>query len=510
MDDKLELISDGDGLAILGEPSAVARFMASVRLSDAGGPRCGSAFRTGASVAQTGSEIAANSGRWVKLTEESAQAVKKFGLMDTKTRGVSHAMVGQPGDIKQWVQIVKTPGSMVTKPAMLAGAAGIMAQMAMQQQMDAIMDYLVAIDEKLDDVLRAQTNQVLARLDGVDLAVREAMSVRDAVGRVSEVTWSKVQNSAQTIHETQGYALRQLRDLADKLEAKGKIGDLAERTKEAEAEVQKWLVVLARCFELHDAVGVLELDRVLDASPDEVDRHRLGLKSARRDRLYLISERTEHLVDRMNAAVGMANSKVLFNPKQSPAVVSSSNHVATEVHEFRELLGIESGHESAETRRWGEAAAERWGEGAFDRRTGHRRRQAAWGRGSRPGELGEGQALGQNCRAEAPAERGRRVAGRAPSVSQGRGRASVPSSHGRRTLASWTRRGVAPVAATSRTPRSIWRIGSPLAQTCRGWRARCSSTRARCSTPTSPPKAGGSMVQTSPTTLRMQSPSVAH
>jgi hypothetical protein len=360
MDDKLELISDGDGLAVLGNPSAVERFMASVGLSGAGSSRVGAAFSYGASIAQAGSEIAANSGRWVKLTEESAQAVKKFGLMETNRPGVSHAMVGQPGDIKQWIQIVKAPGSMVTNPAMLAGAAGIMAQIAMQQQMDAIMDYLATIDQKLDDVLRAQTNQVLARLDGVDLAVREAMSVRKAVGRVSEVTWSKVQNSAQTIHETQGFALRQLGDLADKLEAKSTIGDLAETAKAAEAEVQKWLVVLARCFELHDAVGVLELDRVLDASPDELDRHRLGLKSARRDRLELISERTEHLLDRMNAAVGVANSKVLFNPKQSPAVVRSSNLVAVEVHEFHELLGIESGHASSESRRWSEAAAERW------------------------------------------------------------------------------------------------------------------------------------------------------
>ena len=361
MDNEIELISDGDGLAVIGNPTAVERFMASVGLSsNAGSPRLGAAFSAGASVAQAGSEIAANSGRWVKLTEESAQTVKKFGLMETKTPGVSHAMVGQPGDIKQWIQIVKSPGSMVTNPAMLAGAAGIMAQIAMQQQMDEITDYLATIDEKLDDVLRAQTNQVLARLDGVDLAIREAMSVREAVGRVSEVTWSKVQNSAQTIHETQGYALRQLGDLADKIEEKNKIGDLAETAKEAEAEVQKWLVVLARCFQLHDAVGVLELDRVLDASPDELDRHRLGLKSARQDRLELISERTEHLLGRMNAAVGTANSKVLFNPKQSPAVVKSSNHVAAEVHEFHELLGIESGRESSEARRWREAAAERW------------------------------------------------------------------------------------------------------------------------------------------------------
>jgi hypothetical protein len=140
------------------------------------------------------------------------------------------------------------------------------------------------------------------------------------------------------IHETEGYALRQLGDLANQIEEKSKIGDLAETAKEAEAEVQKWLVVLARCFELHDAVGVLELDRVMDASPDELDRHRLGLASARRDRLELISARTEELLARMNAAVGRANSKVLFNPKQSPAVVKSSNHVAAEVHEFHELL----------------------------------------------------------------------------------------------------------------------------------------------------------------------------
>jgi hypothetical protein len=361
MDDEVELISDGDGLAVVGAPRVVEDFMASVGLpSNAGSPGLGAAFRLGASAAQTGSEIAANSGRWVKLTEESAQAIKKFGLMDTKTPGVSHAMVGQPGDIKQWIQIVKSPGSIVTNPALLAGAAGIMAQIAMQQQMEAITDYLATIDEKLDDVLRAQTNQVLARMDGVDLAIREAMSVREAVGRVSEITWSKVQHQSATILETEAYALRQLGDLADKIEQKTKVGDLATTAKGAEAEVVKWLAVLARCFQLHDAIGVLELDRVLDASPDELDRHRLGLKAARRDRLELLTQSTERLLARMNAAVGIANSKVLLHPTSSPAVVESRNRVAIDVHDFRGSLGIESGRESSEARRWRQAAVERW------------------------------------------------------------------------------------------------------------------------------------------------------
>jgi hypothetical protein len=362
MSNEIELICDGDGLAVIGNPTDVERFLAAEGLpsKDLGLSRLEAVLRTAGQVLQSGAEMAAESGRWVKLTEDSAEAVSKFGLMDTSTSGVSHAMIGEPGEIKQWIQIVTSPSSMASNPAILTGAAGIMTQLAMQQAMDEITDYLARIDEKLDDVLRAQTNQVLARMDGVDLAVNEAMSVREAVGRVSEVTWSKVQHSSGTILETQGYALRQLGDLADKLEQKSKVGDLADMVKDAEGEVQKWLAVLARCLQLHDAVAVLELDRVLDAAPEELDRHRIGLKAARRDRVQLMTEITERLLDRMETAVGRANSRVLFNPKATPAVVRSSNVIAVCVHDFHGTLGIESGGEAAEARRWADAASEQW------------------------------------------------------------------------------------------------------------------------------------------------------
>lgn len=358
MDSEIELISDGEGIAIIGESTAVERFLGSVGLSaDAGSPRVGKALTLGSSVAQASAQVAEHSGRWVKLTAESAQKMKRFPLTPTKTPGVSHAMLGQRGSIKKWLQIDTRATAKLTNPAMLANAAGIMAQMAMQQQMDQIVDYLEAIDQKLDSVLRAQTNQVLARLDGVDLAVREAMTVRDAVGRVSDVTWSKVQNSASTIHEVQGYALRQLKDLADTIEAR-KVADLMKVAQQAEAEIQKWLLVLARCSELHDAVGILELDRVLDATPDELDRHRLGLKSARDARIALLSEATELILRRVDAAVDMANRKVLLNPIQSPAVVKSGIAITATVLEFHDVLEVESSRESIERRAWSDAATE--------------------------------------------------------------------------------------------------------------------------------------------------------
>jgi hypothetical protein len=361
VDKEIQLISDGDGLAVIGNPAAVERFLVSEGLpssKDLGLPRLGSVLSTGAAAAQAGSEIAANSGRWVKLTEESAQLVKKFGLMESKTPGVSHAMVGQPGSIKSWLQIAKGPGSIVTNPAILAGAAGIMAQLAMQQAMDEITDYLATIDEKVDDVLRAQKDAVLADMIGVDLVIEEAMTVREHVGRVSEVTWSKVQATSMTVARTHAYALRQLDALAEKVEHKAKIGDLAKSSKEAESKVQEWLAVLARCFQLQDAIAVLELDRVLDASPEELDRHRFALRAARQNRLELISRSTEHLMARMNAAAGTANTKVLLHPTASRAVVHSSNHVATAVVEFHGRFGIERGRKSLEARRWGDAAAD--------------------------------------------------------------------------------------------------------------------------------------------------------
>jgi rRNA processing protein Krr1/Pno1 len=360
MDNEIQLISDGDGLAVIGNPTDVERFLVSEGLSskDLRLQRLKSVFGTGAAVAQAGSEIAANSSRWVKLTTESAQRVKKFGLMESKTPGVSHAMVGKPGSIKSWLQIEKGAGSFLTNPALLTGAAGIMAQLAMQQSMEEITNYLATIDEKVDDVLRAQKDTALARMIGVGFVIEETMTIREKRGRVDEIMWSKVQTAPTTIAETQAYALRQLDALAEKMERKTKIGDLATTAKEAESTVREWLAVLARCFQLQDAIAVLELDRVLDASPEELDGHRLGLKAARQDRLEHISRSTERLVARMNAAAGTANAKVLLNPTTSPAVVQSSNHVATGVHDFHRRLGIESGHQSSEARRWVHAAAE--------------------------------------------------------------------------------------------------------------------------------------------------------
>lgn len=60
----------------------------------------------------------------------------------------------------------------------------------------------------------------------------------------------------------------------------------------------------------------------------------------------------------MDAAAGMANTKVLLHPTASRNVVDSSNHVADAVIDFHGRLGIERGRQSLEARRWADAATE--------------------------------------------------------------------------------------------------------------------------------------------------------
>ncbi len=90
MDDEIALVKDGDSLAVIGNgPTIAERFLAAEGLTprDLGLRRLGPSLGTAGAALQAGSEISANWGRWVKLTEDSAAVARKLPLVqDPKTR----------------------------------------------------------------------------------------------------------------------------------------------------------------------------------------------------------------------------------------------------------------------------------------------------------------------------------------------------------------------------------------------------------------------------------------
>lgn len=362
MDEEIELISDGDGLAVIGNRRAVERFLEAAGLlsmsKDLGLHKLGSFLRAGAEIAETASDVAANSGLYLKLTKESAKLVKESGLMETATPGISHVMLGKPGSISKWLQVENGPGSLLANPALLSGAAGIMAQLARQQEMNEFKAYLDRIDTKIDNVLSNQRYEKVAKVKGAGRDIESAMGVLKKLNRVDDDTWSTVQGRQATLTDAQEWALLQLTAHAERMESASKIGDLAKIAKDVASEVQELLAIVARCFELQDVLDFLRLDRMLDASPADLDGLRLALKSDRQERREDILRITEALMTRMDTAAGSAKSQVLLHLLAHRAVVGSINYVGIAVDDFHGPLGIESDRDFFEAIRWWDAARE--------------------------------------------------------------------------------------------------------------------------------------------------------
>lgn len=365
MTDDVQLISDGSGLAVIGDPAAVELFLSSEGLEsrELDLTRVRSSMSHAGSSLQAGAEVARNAGRWVKLDARPAAAIKKHGLMKGSTTGVSRAVVqskgkGKGGGIKGIVEFASAPGGLLatlTNPAALTSIGALMAQVAMQQQMEEITDYHAVIDEKLEEIARRQKDEVLSALDGVALLLEDAHAVRGEVGRVSEITWSKIQASDATIAAVQARTLRELDAIAVKVERASQLGDRVKAIAVAETKTPQWLAVLARTFQLQDAVWVIELDRVLDAAPDDLEEHRRGLSIARQRRIDAISASTSGLIERMAAAAADANDRALAHPHRARAVVASCNRVVGDVAQLHSRLGLTQEHDALRPTRWVEA-----------------------------------------------------------------------------------------------------------------------------------------------------------
>jgi hypothetical protein len=363
MDGEIQLVSDDDGLVVAGDRSVVERFLNHAGLLPSAQEfslgKLSSALRSASEFAKTASGVAEQSALYLKLTPESAQRLEDAGgLMPTKTKGISHIMLGDPGSIGGWLQAEDGPASLLTNPAVLAGVGGLMSQLAQQSEAQELKALLVRIDQKLDEVRRTQRDAILAKMHRAAAAIEEATTLHEAGGD-PKTLWDKVSGESGTIHEVQNAALLELAALADRVEGKSKTGELKKTMRDVEGQVAIQLSILARCFELQDKFWVVELDHVLATAAENIEGHRVGVAEARTQRRHSVLERTERLMRQMDAAGGIANSNVLLHARAARAVIDSLNSTAAMVDDFHTPLGILAKRESLNAMRWGEAIRDR-------------------------------------------------------------------------------------------------------------------------------------------------------
>lgn len=229
-----------------------------------------------------------------------------------------------------------------------------MRQFAQQAEARELRALLISIDEKLDDVRRAQRDDVLAQMEGAAAEIEEAVTLREHGGD-PRTLWEKVSGASGAIKKVQNNALLALGALADKVEGKRRTGELRKVAQEIERDVAVQLAILGRCFELQDEFRVVELDHVLATAPEILEGHRRGLAAVREKRRAGVLKTTTRLMAQMDAAGAIANENVLLQARVARSVMDSLNSTAEIIDDFHAPLGIESDRDILSATPWREA-----------------------------------------------------------------------------------------------------------------------------------------------------------
>lgn len=292
--------------------------------------------------AQTVGNAMAESGRWVKLTKESAELVAKYGKNCKKGPFFQAGVVRQPnGRIIKHLQFTQ-PGQL--NPAMLTGISGVMAQMALEQAVSEITDYLKEIDAKLDDLLRDQKDQTVSKLAGISHMIDETMFIYQQVGSISATTWSKVSGCPQDIATIQAYAIAKIKSLTEKAEREQDPKQVRPLTQQIRQEIHQWLGMLASAVKMQDQVSCIELARVCQEEPEQLEAYKKGIVLARNKRLEEIEQSLNALGKQLEEKAKTVGGQVLLNPYSSPHAIANIESIASDLNAFASTLQLEHIH----------------------------------------------------------------------------------------------------------------------------------------------------------------------
>ncbi|MBS1906188.1 MAG: hypothetical protein JST33_06390 [Actinobacteria bacterium] len=351
------IISDGENLLIVSsDRSSVERSMRSRGLLDRAqtisAQQLAPMLRAAAKAGQTISETIAESGLWVKLTEDSATAKAKYGLIDSGVPGVSYAMAGDRGDIKQWMKIDSSVGAKLANPGVVSGIAGGLAQAASQAEAEQLRTILAAMDEKLDQLRRDNRDEILGDLGGIEEHLRDENIMLAAQGELDSQEWDTLAGVPLQLKQLRRKAVLKLESIADDMAKHKMIGDLKTWLPQAEREVQLWLSTIARTIVALDDFAVLELQHAAAISPDKLDAKRRGIQDARASAVEDLTAGVTELMKRMSETADWANENVLANHRAVPKVLASIEDARGAVKRLYDALGIEIDWESLTPEQW--------------------------------------------------------------------------------------------------------------------------------------------------------------
>ncbi|GAA4707132.1 hypothetical protein GCM10025781_27180 [Kocuria gwangalliensis] len=286
------------------------------------------------------SEAQAQSGRWMKLTAESATTLREAGITASTKDGLLAGVArGPAGSIVGHLRF--EPAALATPAAPMVLAATATA-MALRQTAKEMTDYLEAIDIKVEQLLAETKYREVAQLHGISLALDEATMIHEQLGTVSATTWSKIQGNSTDLHIALSSALEHLRGFADDARTATSSSAFSSATKKIKSELPFWLAVLSTAINLQDRLAVLEIARVTATDPDELDNHRRAIGLSRADRLSGVWKIVHSLAEAFHRPDLLTDSEKLRHPRLSTQIDANVNTINAQLATFAHHARLEN------------------------------------------------------------------------------------------------------------------------------------------------------------------------
>ncbi|WP_018296436.1 hypothetical protein [Corynebacterium lubricantis] len=288
------------------------------------------------------STLQEQSGRWLKLDDESFELIKKSKVRDVSSGVLRKGDLGVAGNAGEIVKQLAFQKATLLTPAAPAAAAALIAQEAIEVALDEITDYLETIDEKIDRLIEQRRVDSLSSFNSIRAALLEAQRIYENTGTVSDTTWSKIAGVGIQLQRIQEDALAQLgvvRDgVAKKVRNTAKLGGAYE---DAVEQVQFWLQLLAQGIALQDSFFVLELARVADYENEHLDGHVQGIRQARQERIQEQGEILSQIQEQLLASAELSRAEKLQHPRAALRVNDNANRIQETFDQFSEHVEVE-------------------------------------------------------------------------------------------------------------------------------------------------------------------------
>lgn len=227
----------------------------------------------------------------------------------------------------------------VAGPQASVAIALILAQVAIQEAVAQIINYLTGMGEKIEKVLKDQQDQAVANIFKIRQAVTEVSMIRDETGTINEVAWSKVATLSVESMGLQKYPLQKIEALMNDVHSAKSAKQLQKATDAAMNELGAWLGILGNAVLLQDELSIIELDRVLTADPETFEGYQRAISLARSRRIDEVVSVLRPYDEVLQESWSRAESQQLIFPALSKKTFENLEHLDSDLDNFLIAIG---------------------------------------------------------------------------------------------------------------------------------------------------------------------------